>query len=275
VESPFADDNIQRLNNFIRETGITGKGAWALAEQILSYEKADYDKDPLTALAVSKILDDKGYASLGVQKLREREAKRLGIDATIPYEELTQEEKDTLLYESVGALKKIDEAKNKFASKQDIFSSLRSQRETAKKAAEENGRAWDNLAPQVAGKISDLSFEIQDDELGAIKVPFAVSKEQVEAALKQVLPILKQTQLAGEEGAKYLEAVLKNSLQSANAAQRDKELVKAIRGKVREALIKEKVNGDPVQRKDKEGNPVKHPTFNDTLAAERKARTIQ
>ena len=264
IQKPFANDTIQRLNNFVKSTGIDDLN---LAAQILNTSDEDLKTDPVRALAILEVLNDKDLALLGFDRVMEYVANKNGLDVDSKYDSI-DEMPIGLRIEAQKALKSIENKRKEFDSNQDYFTYLQNQRADSQRAMDERAGQWDKILQDIPTKMQSIPITLNVEDVGEVTVNYAVSKED----LQRFIPDIQQYMLGMNPDSQGIETamkVLENRVWLENREQIMKQVLKTAAGRIKEDTVKNVHNGGKVvDRKDAPNYDVKEsPHLSATRAA--------
>ena len=264
IKNPFANDTIHRLNNFVRTTGIDDL---SLATAILNTSDESLKTNPVKALAILEILNDKELAGLGLDRVMEYVANKNNMDVDSTFDSV-DEMPIGLRIEAQKALKSIENKRKEFDTNQDYFTYLQTQRNDSQRATDERSQQWETVLSKVPEKMKSIPIKVNVEDVGDITIDFAVSKED----LDRYIPEIKQymTGMApDEQGVQTAMKVLENRVWLENREQIMKEVLKSAAGKLKEDTIRSVHNGGKVvDRKDApSGDAKESPHLSATRAA--------
>jgi len=264
IQKPFANDNIQRLNNFVRTTGIDDLN---LAAEILNTSDDQLKTDPVRALAILEILNDKDLAILGFDRVMEYVANKNNLDVDTKYENV-DEMPVSLRIEAQKALKSIENKRKEFDSNQDYFTYLQNQRADSQRAMDERAGQWQKILQDIPTKMQSIPITLNVEDVGEVTVNYAVSKDD----LQRFIPDIQQYMLGlnpDSQGIETAMKVLENRVWLENRDQIMKQVLKTAAGKIKEDTVKNVHNGGKVvDRKDAPNYDVKEsPHLSATRAA--------
>jgi len=264
IKNPFANDTIHRLNNFVRTTGIDDL---SLATAILNTSDESLKTNPVKALAILEILNDKELAGLGLDRVMEYVANKNNMDVDATFDSV-DEMPIGLRIEAQKALKSIENKRKEFDTNQDYFTYLQTQRNDSQRATDERSQQWETVLSKVPEKMKSIPIKVNVEDVGDITIDFAVSKED----LDRYIPEIKQymTGMApDEQGVQTAMKVLENRVWLENREQIMKEVLKSAAGKLKEDTIRSVHNGGKVvDRKDApSGDAKESPHLSATRAA--------
>lgn len=246
IQKPFANDTIQRLNNFVKTTGIDDLN---LAAQILNTSDEDLKTDPVRALAILEVLNDKDLALLGFNRVMEYVANKNGLDVDSKYDSV-DEMPIGLRIEAQKALKSIENKRKEFDSNQDYFTYLQNQRADSQRAMDERAGQWDKILQDIPTKMQSIPITLNVEDVGEVTVNYAVSKED----LQRFIPDIQQYMLGMNPDSQGIETamkVLENRVWLENREQIMKQVLKTAAGRIKEDTVKNVHNGGKVvDRKD-------------------------
>ena len=264
IKNPFANDTIHRLNNFVRTTGIDDLN---LATAILNTSDETLKTNPVKALAILEILNDKELAGLGLDRVMEYVANKNNMDVDATFDSV-DEMPIGLRIEAQKALKSIENKRKEFDTNQDYFTYLQTQRNDSQRATDERSQQWETVLSKVPEKMKSIPIKVNVEDVGDVTIDFAVSKED----LDRYIPEIKQymTGMApDEQGVQTAMKVLENRVWLENREQIMKEVLKSAAGKLKEDTIRSVHNGGKVvDRKDApSGDTKESPHLSATRAA--------
>jgi len=264
IKNPFANDTIHRLNNFVRTTGIDDLN---LATTILNTSDDSLKTNPVKALAILEILNDKELAGLGLDRVMEYVAHKNNMDVDSTFDSV-DEMPIGLRIEAQKALKSIENKRKEFDTNQDYFTYLQTQRNDSQRAMDERSQQWETVLAQVPEKMKSIPIKVNVEDVGDVTIDFAVSKED----LDRYIPEIKQymTGMApDEQGVQTAMKVLENRVWLENREQIMKQVLKSAAGKLKEDTIRSVHNGGKVvDRKDAPSGDIKEsPHLSATRAA--------
>jgi hypothetical protein len=264
IKNPFANDTIHRLNNFVRTTGIDDL---SLATAILNTSDESLKTNPVKALAILEILNDKELAGLGLDRVMEYVANKNNMDVDSTFDSV-DEMPIGLRIEAQKALKSIENKRKEFDTNQDYFTYLQTQRNDSQRATDERSQQWETVLSKVPEKMKSIPIKVNVEDIGDVTIDFAVSKED----LDRYIPEIKQymTGMApDEQGVQTAMKVLENRVWLENREQIMKEVLKSAAGKLKEDTIRSVHNGGKVvDRKDAPSGDIKEsPHLSATRAA--------
>ena len=264
IKNPFANDTIHRLNNFVRTTGIDDL---SLATAILNTSDESLKTNPVKALAILEILNDKELAGLGLDRVMEYVAHKNNMDVDATFDSV-DEMPIGLRIEAQKALKSIENKRKEFDTNQDYFTYLQTQRNDSQRAMDERSQQWETVLAQVPEKMKSIPIKVNVEDVGDVTIDFAVSKED----LDRYIPEIKQymTGMApDEQGVQTAMKVLENRVWLENREQIMKQVLKSAAGKLKEDTIRSVHNGGKVvDRKDApSGDAKESPHLSATRAA--------
>jgi hypothetical protein len=264
IQKPFANDNIQRLNNFVRTTGIDDLN---LAAEILNTSDDQLKTDPVRALAILEILNDKDLAILGFDRVMEYVANKNNLDVDIKYDNV-DEMPVSLRIEAQKALKSIENKRKEFDSNQDYFTYLQNQRADSQRAMDERAGQWQKILQDIPTKMQSIPITLNVEDVGEVTVNYAVSKDD----LQRFIPDIQQYMLGlnpDNQGIETAMKVLENRVWLENRDQIMKQVLKSAAGKIKEDTVRNVHNGGKVvDRKDAPNYDVKEsPHLSATRAA--------
>jgi hypothetical protein len=246
IQKPFANDNIHRLNNFVKTTGIDDLN---LAAQILNTSDEDLKTDPVRALAILEVLNDKDLALLGFDRVMEYVANKNGLDVDSKYDSI-DDMPIGLRIESQKALKSIENKRKEFDSNQDYFTYLQNQRADSQRAMDERAGQWDKILQDIPNKMQSIPITLNVEDVGEVTINYAVSKDD----LKRFIPDIQQYMLGmnpDSQGVETAIKVLENRVWLENREQIMKQVLKTAAGRIKEDTVKNVHNGGKVvDRKD-------------------------
>lgn len=264
IQKPFANDNIQRLNNFVRTTGIDDLN---LAAEILNTSDDQLKTDPVRALAILEILNDKDLAILGFDRVMEYVANKNNLDVDTKYDNV-DEMPVSLRIEAQKALKSIENKRKEFDSNQDYFTYLQNQRADSQRAMDERAGQWQKILQDIPTKMQSIPITLNVEDVGEVTVNYAVSKDD----LQRFIPDIQQYMLGlnpDSQGIETAMKVLENRVWLENRDQIMKQVLKSAAGKIKEDTVRNVHNGGKVvDRKDAPNYDVKEsPHLSATRAA--------
>jgi hypothetical protein len=264
IQKPFANDNIQRLNNFVRTTGIDDLN---LAAEILNTSDDQLKTDPVRALAILEILNDKDLAILGFDRVMEYVANKNNLDVDTKYDNV-DEMPVSLRIEAQKALKSIENKRKEFDSNQDYFTYLQNQRADSQRAMDERAGQWQKILQDIPTKMQSIPITLNVEDVGEVTVNYAVSKDD----LQRFIPDIQQYMLGlnpDNQGIETAMKVLENRVWLENRDQIMKQVLKSAAGKIKEDTVRNVHNGGKVvDRKDAPNYDVKEsPHLSATRAA--------
>ena len=264
IKNPFANDTIHRLNNFVRTTGIDDLN---LATTILNTSDDSLKTNPVKALAILEILNDKELAGLGLDRVMEYVANKNNMDVDSTFDSV-DEMPIGLRIEAQKALKSIENKRKEFDTNQDYFTYLQTQRNDSQRATDERSQQWETVLSKVPEKMKSIPIKVNVEDIGDVTIDFAVSKED----LDRYIPEIKQymTGMApDEQGVQTAMKVLENRVWLENREQIMKQVLKSAAGKLKEDTIRSVHNGGKVvDRKDApSGDTKESPHLSATRAA--------
>ncbi len=115
VQNPFANDTINRLNNFVKNTGISDLN---IASTILATSNDELKANPVKAMAIMEVLNDPDLANLGLDNLMQYVADKNNIDIDSTYDSL-DDMPVKMRVELQKTLKSIENKRQEFDTKQD------------------------------------------------------------------------------------------------------------------------------------------------------------
>lgn len=244
VKNPFANDTIHRLNNFVKVTGISDLG---MAAKILDTNNETLNTDPVTALAILEVLNDKDLASLGFDRVKEYVANKHNISVDDKFE-TADEMPISLQVETQKALKTIENKRKEFDTRDDYFTNLQNQRAESQRAMDERSEAWSGILNTLPEKLKSIPVKVNVEDVGEVTVDFAVSKED----LSRYIPEIQQYMVGlnpDEAGIATAMKVLENRVWLENRESIMKEVLKSAAGKIKQDVTKEVHNGGSVVKR--------------------------
>lgn len=241
VQNPFANDTINRLNNFVKTTGISDLG---VASTILAASSDSLKSNPVKAMAIMEILNDPDLASIGFDKVMEYVADKNNMDVDSQYDSI-EEMPTKLRIELQKTLKTIENKRQEFDSKQDYFGYLQNQRTQQEQVTAQRMATWDNVLNDMGNRVKTIPVKVELENIGEVTLDYAVSKEDLNKLLPEVRGIVAQIN-PDEDGINTVMKVLENRVWLDNRTKIIQQAIKSAEGKIREAEVQRVHNGGQI-----------------------------
>ena len=241
VQNPFANDTINRLNNFVKNTGISDLN---IASTILATSNDELKSNPVKAMAIMEVLNDPDLANLGLNNLMQYVADKNNIDVDTTYDSL-DEMPVKMRVELQKTLKTIETKRQEFDTKQDYFGYLQNQRTQQEQVMAQRMATWDNVLNDMGSKLKSIPVKVDLENVGEVTLDYAVSKDDLNKLLPEVRGIVGSLN-PDEDGIKTVMKVLENRVWLDNRTNIIKEAIKSAEGRIREAEVQRVHNGGQV-----------------------------
>lgn len=241
VQNPFANDTINRLNNFVKSTGISDL---SIASTILAADTESLKSNPVKALAIMEVLNDPDLASIGFDKVMEYVAAKNNLDTDTTFDDLN-EMPVAVRVELQKTLKSIENKRKEFDNKQDYFGYLQSQRTQQEQVMAQRMATWDNVLNDMGTKMKSVPVKVNLEGMGEITVDYAVSKEDLQKFIPEIRGVISQLN-PDEDGVSTAMKVLENRVWLENKTQIMQQVLKSAEGKIREAQVQKVHNGGAI-----------------------------
>ena len=241
VQNPFANDTINRLNNFVKSTGISDL---SIASTILAADTESLKSNPVKALAIMEVLNDPDLAGIGFDKVMEYVAAKNNLDTDTTFDDLN-EMPVAVRVELQKTLKSIENKRKEFDNKQDYFGYLQSQRTQQEQVMAQRMATWDNVLNDMGTKMKSVPVKVNLEGMGEITVDYAVSKEDLQKFIPEIRGVISQLN-PDEDGVSTAMKVLENRVWLENKTQIMQQVLKSAEGKIREAQVQKVHNGGAI-----------------------------
>lgn len=241
VQNPFANDTINRLNNFVKSTGISDL---SIASTILAADTESLKSNPVKALAIMEVLNDPDLAGIGFDKVMEYVAAKNNLDTDSTFDDLN-EMPVAVRVELQKTLKSIENKRKEFDNKQDYFGYLQSQRTQQEQVMAQRMATWDNVLTDMGTKMKSVPVKVNLEGMGEIVVDYAVSKEDLQKFIPEIRGVISQLN-PDEDGVSTAMKVLENRVWLENKTQIMQQVLKSAEGKIREAQVQKVHNGGTI-----------------------------
>ena len=241
VQNPFANDTINRLNNFVKSTGISDL---SIASTILAADTESLKSNPVKALAIMEVLNDPDLAGIGFDKVMEYVAAKNNLDTDTTFDDLN-EMPVAVRVELQKTLKSIENKRKEFDNKQDYFGYLQSQRTQQEQVMAQRMATWDNVLTDMGTKMKSVPVKVNLEGMGEIVVDYAVSKEDLQKFIPEIRGVISQLN-PDEDGVSTAMKVLENRVWLENKTQIMQQVLKSAEGKIREAQVQKVHNGGTI-----------------------------
>jgi hypothetical protein len=241
VQNPFANDTINRLNNFVKSTGISDL---SIASTILAADTESLKSNPVKALAIMEVLNDPDLESIGFDKVMEYVAAKNNLDTDTTFDDLN-EMPVAVRVELQKTLKSIENKRKEFDNKQDYFGYLQSQRTQQEQVMAQRMATWDNVLNDMGTKMKSVPVKVNLEGMGEITVDYAVSKEDLQKFIPEIRGVISQLN-PDEDGVSTAMKVLENRVWLENKTQIMQQVLKSAEGKIREAQVQKVHNGGAI-----------------------------
>jgi len=186
VQNPFANDTINRLNNFVKNTGISDLN---IASTILATSNDELKANPVKAMAIMEVLNDPDLANLGLNNLMQYVADKNNIDVDSTYDSL-DDMPVKMRVELQKTLKSIENKRQEFDTKQDYFGYLQNQRTQQEQVMAQRMATWDNVLNDMGSKVKSIPVKVELENIGEVTLDYAVSKEDLNKLMPDVRAIV-------------------------------------------------------------------------------------
>jgi len=241
VQNPFANDTINRLNNFVKNTGISDL---SIASTILATSNDELKANPVKAMAIMEVLNDPDLANLGLNNLMQYVADKNNIDVDSTYDSL-DDMPVKMRVELQKTLKSIENKRQEFDTKQDYFGYLQNQRTQQEQVMAQRMATWDNVLNDMGSKVKSIPVKVELENIGEVTLDYAVSKEDLNKLMPDVRAIVGSLN-PDEDGISTVMKVLENRVWLDNRTKIIKEAIKTAEGRIREAEVQRVHNGGSV-----------------------------